>query len=171
MIISTTAAISRWVCIRGRACHMSQACLTYSVGKPLFSSLYCPPETARSVPNVIKPKKAKPLDTYPSIWQVVSMIPKGKVASYGTVARKAGFPAQPRLAGYALHNLPEGIDIPWHRVINAQGRVSLGGETGVRQRRLLESEGVVFVRGRVDLRKFGWGSVKQPAATLKPRSR
>jgi methylated-DNA-protein-cysteine methyltransferase related protein len=132
---------------------------------------YIAPNTARSVPTVNKARNAKPLDSYPRIWRVVSSIPEGRVASYGAVAKQAGFPSQPRLAGYALHNLPEGIDIPWHRVINAQGRVSLGGETGVRQRQLLESEGVVFVRDRVDLKKFGWRCRKQSVGTRRSRSR
>jgi len=94
--------------------------------------------------------------TYVRIWRIVSMIPRGKVASYGTVARVSGFPHQPRMAGYALHHLPPGSDIPWHRVINAQGKVSLPGASGDEQRRLLEREGIVFIRGKIDMKKFGW---------------
>lgn len=101
-------------------------------------------------------KRSSSLSTYPRIWRVVTRIPKGKVASYGTVSRLAGFPTQPRLAGYALHNLPPGIDIPWQRVVNSQGKISLRGESGKAQRRLLEQEGVQFLRNKIDMRMFGW---------------
>jgi methylated-DNA-protein-cysteine methyltransferase-like protein len=60
------------------------------------------------------------------------------------------------MAGYALHHVPGGSEIPWHRVINAAGRISLPGERGEEQERLLSREGVVFSRGRVDMKKFGW---------------
>jgi methylated-DNA-protein-cysteine methyltransferase-like protein len=98
-------------------------------------------------------------DAYPSIWQTVERIPSGKVASYGSVAALSGFPRQARLAGYALHTLPPGTDIPWHRVINAQGKISLPGPTGRLQKQLLEAEGVVFRNGKVDMRKYGWQHV------------
>jgi methylated-DNA-protein-cysteine methyltransferase-like protein len=101
-------------------------------------------------------QQRQPLAPYPLIWQTVERIPEGKVASYGTVAAMSGFPRQPRLAGYALHNLPPGTDIPWHRVINAQGKISLPGQRGRRQRQLLEAEGVIFRNGKVDMKKFGW---------------
>ncbi len=99
-------------------------------------------------------------DVYPRIWRTVERIPKGKVAAYGTIARLSGFPGQPRLAGYALFNLPDGIDIPWQRVINARGEISLPGKRGDEQRRLLEAEGVVFKGNRVDMKRFGWNGGK-----------
>ncbi|MGH2569508.1 MAG: MGMT family protein, partial [Bacteroidota bacterium] len=63
-----------------------------------------------------------------------------------------------RLVGYALHNLPSDSRVPWHRVVNARGEISLPRATGSssRQRRLLEKEGVVFRKGRIDLQRFGW---------------
>jgi len=106
-------------------------------------------------------KRSSSLAVYPRIWRTVSRIPRGKVASYGTIARLSGFPIQPRIAGYALHNLPDGIDIPWHRVINARGRISLPGKRGVEQRQLLEREGILFVRSTIDMKKFGWGAKQQ----------
>jgi len=105
-------------------------------------------------------KQKKVNDTYVRIWKTVSRIPEGKVASYGTIARVSGFPMQPRLAGYALHNIPGGLDIPWHRVINAAGRISLPGTRGEEQERLLNREGVYFTRGRVSMDIYGW----RPAA-------
>lgn len=95
---------------------------------------------------------------YPRIWNAVLKIPKGRVSTYGWIARLAGMRGHARMVGYALHRLPMGMEIPWHRVINAAGRISLPKRGGHydRQRRLLEREGIRFVRDRVDLRLFGW---------------
>jgi methylated-DNA-protein-cysteine methyltransferase-like protein len=96
--------------------------------------------------------------TYQRIWDVVRQIPKGKVASYGDIAKLSGFFGQARKVGYSLHALPQGSNVPWHRVINSQGRISLPRTSGhySKQKDLLEKEGVVFKKGRVDLREFGW---------------
>lgn len=85
-------------------------------------------------------------------------IPKGKVASYGQIARVSGFSRQARLVGYALHNLPHGVDVPWQRVINSQGRMSFpeNSKPYKKQKELLEREGIVFVNGKTDLTRFGW---------------
>jgi methylated-DNA-protein-cysteine methyltransferase related protein len=87
----------------------------------------------------------------------VKQIPKGKVATYGEVAKLSGLPGQQRLVGYALHNLPSNSKVPWQRVINAQGKISLPKRTGGyrRQRKLLEKEGVVFSEDVIDLERFG----------------
>ncbi len=92
------------------------------------------------------------------IYQTVARIPHGRVASYGQVARAAGMPRAARMVGQALHKLPPGSELPWHRVINARGGISFaaGSERWRRQKELLESEGVVFLNGRVDLEQFGW---------------
>ena len=93
------------------------------------------------------------------IWAVVRQIPEGSVATYGQVAALAGLPGHARQVGYALHALKEGSDVPWHRVINAKGEVSLRTEAGWDnfQRHLLEEEGVAFDdRGRVDLERERW---------------
>jgi methylated-DNA-protein-cysteine methyltransferase-like protein len=101
-------------------------------------------------------KRRAEKDTYPRIWRTVLRIPRGKVASYGTIAKLSGFPRQGRLAGYALHNLPGGTGIPWHRVINAGGKISLSGKRGEEQGRLLKEEGIVFIRGRISMENFEW---------------
>jgi methylated-DNA-protein-cysteine methyltransferase-like protein len=94
--------------------------------------------------------------TYSRIYTVVRRIPSGRVASYGQVARVVGLGGA-RQVGYALHALPRGTTVPWHRVLNAGGRISLRDHHALTQRLLLEREGVRFdTRGRVDLVKFGW---------------
>ena len=96
---------------------------------------------------------------YSVIYRTVKRIPKGRVATYGQIARLAGLPGQARLVGYALHSLRNDRDpsVPWHRVINARGESSLPGLDAELQRRLLKTEGVVFDRlGRTKLLKFGW---------------
>jgi len=97
--------------------------------------------------------------SYERIYAVVKRIPPGRVATYGQIAALAGRAGQPRQVGYALHALPEGRPIPWHRVINAKGTISQRGERWVEkvQRALLEREGVAFdAKGRIDLRRHRW---------------
>lgn len=95
---------------------------------------------------------------YERIWAVVRRVPRGRVATYGQVARLAGLRNAARQAGYALHALRPHSAVPWHRVINAAGRISLrAGADAVTQRLLLEREGVRFdARGRVELKRFQW---------------
>ena len=95
------------------------------------------------------------------IYRVVRRIPPGRVATYGQVARIAGLPRGARTVGWALRALPDGSDVPWQRVINAQGKISFrpGGYAATIQQTLLEEEGVVFEEGRVDLRTYGWAGV------------
>jgi methylated-DNA-protein-cysteine methyltransferase-like protein len=95
------------------------------------------------------------------VYRVVRRIPAGRVATYGQVAALAGMPGAARQVGWALSALDEEDDVPWHRVINAQGEISLRGtrELVDLQRSLLESEGVEFgKRGRVDLTRYAWAA-------------
>jgi methylated-DNA-protein-cysteine methyltransferase-like protein len=93
-----------------------------------------------------------------SILAAVRRIPRGKVCTYGNVAEVAGMPRRARLVGTVLRQTPSARGLPWYRVINAGGRISfpVGSDTYARQRHKLEAEGVVFVGGRVDLRRYGW---------------
>jgi len=96
---------------------------------------------------------------YKDIYRIVRRIPRGRVATYGQIATLAGIDGQARQVGYALHNLPTGADVPWHRVVNARGEVSLRttSDSHQLQRMLLEAEGVIFdTRGRVDMERFRW---------------
>jgi methylated-DNA-protein-cysteine methyltransferase related protein len=96
---------------------------------------------------------------YGDIWEVVKRIPVGRVATYGQIAVLAGLPGHARQVGYALHHLPDNSHVPWHRVINASGGISLHSDPAVRslQRGMLESEGISFCAGdAVDLVRFRW---------------
>ena len=97
-------------------------------------------------------------DAYVRVWRTVRKIPRGRVSTYGTIALLAGMPGHSRLVGYALHNLPEGADVPWHRVVNAQGKISLprASGSGRRQAQLLIAEGVRFDAGSIRLEAHGW---------------
>ena len=97
---------------------------------------------------------------YEKIYEIVKRIPKGRVATYGQVARLAGLPGRARQVGYALNKTPDGRRLPWQRVVNAQGRVSLRGRGKSEQQELLEEEGVQFDdTGRIALKRYQW----QPA--------
>jgi methylated-DNA-protein-cysteine methyltransferase-like protein len=92
------------------------------------------------------------------VWSLVKQIPKGRVATYGQLSRMIDKRLTPVGIGWALRAGPEGL--PWHRVVNAQGRMSTDKETPGLQRSLLQKEGVRFRRdGSVDLERYGWKSV------------
>ena len=94
-------------------------------------------------------------DSYARIFAVVRRIPRGRVATYGQVAKIAGRVGA-RQVGYALHALKD-ESVPWQRVINAKGEISLRGEVGEVQRAMLEGEGIELdARGRVDLARYRW---------------
>ena len=95
---------------------------------------------------------------YERIYLVVKHVPPGKVTTYGQIANIVG-ECSARMVGYAMAALKPGSDVPWHRVINSKGKISLrhDGVEDQMQRHLLESEGVQFdANGKIDLEKFGW---------------
>jgi methylated-DNA-protein-cysteine methyltransferase related protein len=98
--------------------------------------------------------------SYDRIYAIVRKIPRGRVTTYGDVARLAGRAGQARLVGYALSRLRDGTAVPWHRVVNANGLLSLErvrSASGLTQRLRLQREGVaVNAAGRVSLDRFGW---------------
>ena len=103
------------------------------------------------------PKKT---NSYRTIYAVVSRIPRGSIATYGQIARLAGKPGHARLVGYALNALHGRTSIPWHRVVNAKGRISPrsgASSADILQRHRLEQEGVKFDEsGRIPLDNFRW---------------
>ncbi len=93
------------------------------------------------------------------VYRLVRQVPPGKVTSYGAIARMLGHPRAARTVGWALHSLPEGSGVPWHRVINSRGRISFSRRehSANLQRALLEAEGIGFdEHGTVDWDRFGW---------------
>jgi methylated-DNA-protein-cysteine methyltransferase related protein len=98
---------------------------------------------------------------YERIYEVAKRIPRGEVATYGQIAHMVGMPKAARQVGYAMAALGRGAprpDVPWHRVVNAKGESSIGGE----QIERLKAEGVVFdANGRIDLRRFGWQEIEE----------
>lgn len=101
------------------------------------------------------------------IVEVIRRVPRGRVATYGQIARLAGLAGHARQVGYALADLPEGTRVPWHRVINAQGRISPRAERGAdcEQRRRLEAEGIAFdPTDRVNLARYQWRPRPAPIA-------
>lgn len=90
---------------------------------------------------------------------MVCLIPEGRVATYGQIARLVGRPRHARQVGYALAALPEEHEVPWHRVINAKGEISARSSPGYEdyQRILLEEEGVELgLKGRIKLSVYQW---------------
>lgn len=91
------------------------------------------------------------------IWQIVAAIPYGRVATYGDVALLAGSPRAARQVGGVLSRLPRDTTLPWYRVVNRHGEISLQGDSLLRQRDALEAEGVeVSDDGRLDLAIWRW---------------
>ncbi|EKM0364203.1 MGMT family protein [Cronobacter turicensis] len=97
-------------------------------------------------------------DTFPQrVYQIVAAIPQGCVTTYGEVARLAGSPRAARQVGGVLKRLPEGSKLPWHRVVNRRGEISLTGPDLQRQRQALLAEGVqVSGKGEINLARYGW---------------
>ncbi|OZY86207.1 cysteine methyltransferase [Cellvibrio mixtus] len=95
-----------------------------------------------------------------AIYLALMTIPPGKVVTYGELAKLAGLPGAARLAGRLMSGLSENTTLPWHRVINAQGRLSLPEDSEGRkiQQARLEAEGVIFERGKINLRIYRYNA-------------
>lgn len=93
-----------------------------------------------------------------AIYLALQSIPAGKVIAYGQLAQLAGRPGAARQIGKVLSNLPENTELPWHRVVNAQGRISLPIASAgyALQHKRLAAEGVEVIAGKINLQRFGW---------------
>jgi methylated-DNA-protein-cysteine methyltransferase-like protein len=99
-----------------------------------------------------------------AVWRLVRRVPRGRVVTYGQVAALVGTPRAARAVGQAMRVCPPSV--PWHRVVNGQGKVSRRGDGSgaLSQRLLLEGEGVRFVRGRIDLARYRWTGGRRPGS-------
>ena len=90
------------------------------------------------------------------VYKVVQQIPRGRVTTYGALARVLRLRGGARTAGRALAATPSGRGIPWHRVVGERGKILIPEPHASLQRKLLESEGVTIVEMRVDYASHGW---------------
>ena len=92
------------------------------------------------------------------IWETICEIPKGSVANYGQIAEIAGIPRGARQVGYALRHLPDGHQVPWHRVLQSSGKIAFekGSSSYKEQSKRLMMEDVAVVAGKVDMNKYRW---------------
>jgi methylated-DNA-protein-cysteine methyltransferase related protein len=100
--------------------------------------------------------KRQPSRSRAGIYRLVKRIPRGRVFTYGGIARELRVRGGARVVGYAMAGCPSGQGIPWHRVVGAGGRLIIGEPYGSLQRRMLESEGVRIRGSRVDMAAYGW---------------
>lgn len=103
------------------------------------------------------------------VYLLVKRIPRGRVVTYGELARALRLPGGARAAGYALAACPRGRGIPWHRVVGAGGRIRVPEPHAALQRRLLETEGVTVDGLHIDMQLFGWTPARKKLAGRKRR--
>jgi len=105
------------------------------------------------------------------VYRLIKKIPRGRVTTYGELARTLRLPGGARAVGYALAACPNGYGIPWHRVVGARGYLRIGEPHRSLQRQLLRSEGVDLESGRIDMTLFGWSPLHGPRKRPRPRSK
>jgi len=103
------------------------------------------------------------------VYRVVKKIPRGRVTTYGELARALRLSGGARAVGYAMAACPAGRGIPWHRVVGAGGRLLIAEPHAALQRRLLETEGVALDGGKIDLQRFGWTPGKRRKVSTRLR--
>lgn len=104
------------------------------------------------------------------VYYWVQQIPTGQVTSYGNIAKLAGFPRHARHVSKALGSAPDRINIPWHRVIGADGKIAFDSDSDhyATQQKLLQDEGVAVIKGKVNLKKFAW---QHPLSSSEPKQK
>src|SRR5271165_1035046 len=115
-----------------------------------FSEMFLP--LSAKNPRTRRPPAIDDNPSIQAIWEVICTIPRGQVSSYGAVARAAGLPGRARLTGYALRVAPNDLELPWHRVVGAGGRIAFPKSAAPykEQARRLRAEGVTLKNGRAD---------------------
>lgn len=101
------------------------------------------------------------------IYRLVKKIPRGRVTTYGEIAKKLRVRGGARVVGYAMAGCPNGQGIPWHRVVGAGGKLLIAEPYGSLQRKLLDSEGVKLGERRIDMKLYGWSAEKHAAGKRK----
>ncbi len=107
------------------------------------------------------------------VYQVVKQIPRGRVITYGALARALRLPGGARTAGRAMAATPSGKGIPWHRVVGDRGKLLIREPYASLQRKLLESEGLAVLQSRVDLKRYLWqpAKIRKLPVIQKPKNR
>src|SRR6202161_1830124 len=101
--------------------------------------------------------------SWDAIYRLVKRIPRGRVTTYGEIARALRVRGGARVVGYAMAGCPNGQGIPWHRVVGAGGELVIAQPRGSLQRKLLESEGIKLGERRIDMKLYAWGAAKRGA--------
>jgi len=104
------------------------------------------------------------------VYRVIKKIPRGRVTTYGEIARAIRLPGGARAVGYAMAATPSGRGIPWHRVIGAGGRIRVPEPYASKQRKLLETEGVWLEGATIDMKIYGWSPVRKKPTRQKKKS-
>jgi methylated-DNA-protein-cysteine methyltransferase related protein len=108
--------------------------------------------------------------SWDGVYRVVKQIPRGRVTTYGALAKALQLRGGARTAGRAMAATPSGKGIPWHRVLGDRGKLLIREPYASLQRKLLESEGISLLESRVDLKKHGWTPAKPSAAKMKEKA-
>jgi methylated-DNA-protein-cysteine methyltransferase related protein len=109
--------------------------------------------------------------SWDSVYKLVQQIPRGRILTYGVLARVLHLPGGARSAGRAMAATPAGRGIPWHRVVGAGGKILIREPYASLQRKLLESEGIKIVESRADLKQYRWTPTKKTKPKQKTTSK
>jgi methylated-DNA-protein-cysteine methyltransferase related protein len=105
--------------------------------------------------------------SWDKVYRLVQRIPRGRVLTYGGLAKALRLPGGARTAGRAMAGTPSGQGIPWHRVVGERGKILIRGPHAMLQKKLLESEGVKLIESRVDLKSHAWTPLAKTRAAAK----
>ncbi len=109
--------------------------------------------------------------SFDPVYRLVKQIPRGRVLTYGALARALGLPGGARTAGRAMGATPRGQAIPWHRVLGANGKILIREPYASLQKKLLESEGIAVVESRINIKKYLWTPQRKKSRTIKKSRR